>query len=79
MWFDISDIHILVVIILFIWTFNLKPTLLKFPSAACIEMFMQTSFSVNVLFDLSLVKVLVGLSVQEIRAVSMSPDVLAKI
>ena len=41
-------------------------------------MFMQTSFSVDVLVDLSLVKVLVGISVQEIRAVSMSPDVFGQ-
>ena len=41
-------------------------------------MFMQTSFSVDVLVDLSLVVVLVGVSVQEIRAVSMSPDVFGQ-
>ena len=41
-------------------------------------MFMQTIFSVDVLVELSLVKVLVGLSVQEIRAVSMSPDVFGQ-
>ena len=41
-------------------------------------MFMQTSFSDDVLVGLSLVVVLVGPPVQEIRAVSMSPDVFGQ-